>query len=439
MKVTRDKTENSQVFLTIEMEPAEVEESLEKSYRRLVKRANIPGFRKGKAPRDILERHMGKERIFEDALNALLPQAYEKAIDEQQIEAIAQPHVEVAEIDPVIFKVTVPLPPTIELGDYRHIQVEQKPAELTEDDIDSAIEQLRHQHASWEPVERSADFGDLVVLDVESNVDSESILNQKGVQYPVLRDSSYPAPGFADQIAGMNADEVKEFELRFPPDYPKSELAGKAPTFKVKINEIKQENLPELNDDFARRVGPEFETIDSLREQVASRLKLRAEEMAKADYEERVVETVVDLTQLEFPPIFVEAEIDRLLRDQMRQNQMSDHDLEEYLKTANKTSEELREEFRPTATRKVTQSLVLGKVIEKEKLEVSDTDIDTEIENIIKSTSEKKDEMKKLLSGEQARQSIRQSLVVRKTVQRLVEIAKGSNTNNQAVQEEKNE
>ncbi len=188
MKVTNEKTENSQAFLTIEMEPDEVEESLEKSYYRLAKKTSIPGFRKGKAPRAILERYIGKESLLEDALNSLLPEAYEKAIEEQNIEAFAQPHIEIAQTDPVIFKVTVPLTPAIKLGDYHHIQVTPEPVESTEDDVSTTIEQLRHQQATWEPAERPVDFNDLVVLDIESNIKDKPWVNQKGEQDQVLHD-----------------------------------------------------------------------------------------------------------------------------------------------------------------------------------------------------------------------------------------------------------
>jgi len=440
VKVTRDKTENSQVFLTVEMEPAEVEESLEKAYRRLVKKVNMPGFRRGKAPRDLLERHIGKERLFEEALDKLLPEAYEKAIDEQKIEPFAQPQIEITQTDPVIFTATVPIPPTVELGDYRSIEIEPKPVEISEDDINATIDQMRHERATWEPVERPVNFGDLIVLDVEGTIDNEPILNQQGAQYPVLKDSSYPAPGFAEQLTGMNVGGEKEFKLQFPSDYPKEELAGKEPLFKVKVTEVKQENLPELNDDFAKEIGAEFETADALREKVSQRLKLRAEEIAKADFEERVVEAVADQASIEFPPILVEAEIDRLLKEQLQRSQMKVEDLEEYLKRTNKSVEELREEFRPVATKKVTQSLVIGKVIEAEGIEVSDSEVEAEIEKAIDSANEKKEELRKFLDSPQARQSIKNSLTAQKSVQRLVEVAKGVNKNHEKTQEgEKNE
>ena len=436
MKVTNDKTENSQTFLTIEMEPAEVEESLEKAYYRLVRKANIPGFRKGKAPRDILERHIGKESLLDDALNNLAPEAYEKAIKQQEIETFARPHIEIAQTDPVVFKATVPLPPKVELGDYHHIQVTPEPVKLTKDDISAAMEQLRHQHATWEPVERPVDFGDLVVLDIESDTEGEPFLNQKGTRYQVLRDLPFPAPGFAEQLLGIKKDEEKEFKLQFPSDYPRGELAGKESSFKVKIGEIRQEILPELNDDFAKQVSSDFKTLDSLRERVATNLKLNAEEKARVDFEERVIEAVVDISQVEFPPILVEMEIDRLLDERSRRLKMEGKDLEEYLKSINKTAEQLHEELHPIATKRVTRSLVLGRVVEEEKVEVSDSEIDAEIENMLKNATEKKDELKEFFNTPQSRDSLKQLLLTRKTIHRLVEIAKGSNMNTEVVKKE---
>ena len=436
MKVTNEKTENSQAFLTIEMEPDEVEESLERSYYRLVKKTKIPGFRKGKAPRAILERYIGKENLLEDALNSLLPEAYEKAIEEQKIEAFAQPRIEVAQTDPVIFKVAVPLTPTIKLGDYHHIQVTPEPVELTEDDVSATIEQLRHQQATWEPAERPVDFNDLVVLDIESNIEDKPLVNQKGAQYQVLHDLPLPAPGFAEQLVGMKRDEEKEFKLQFPSDYPRSELAGKEPSFKVRVTEIKQEKLPELNDEFAKEISPDFKSLDLLREKVSTDLKLRAEEKARIDFEERIIAAIVDITELEFPPILVEREIDQLINQQLRRWQMGGKGLEEYLGSINKTEEELRQELHPLATKRVTRSLTLGKIAEEEKFKVSDPEISAEIENIIKSTTENKDKLNKFLNTPPAHKSIEQVLITRKTIQRLVEIAKGSNMNIQKTEKE---
>jgi trigger factor len=253
-----------------------------------------------------------------------------------------------------------------------------------------------------------------VVIDVESSIEDKPFINHEGIQYQVLRDLSFPAPGFGEQLAGMKRDEEKEFKLQLPSDYPNNERAGKEPWFKVRVTEIKQEILPELNDEFAKEVNPDFKTLDSLRGQVSSDLKLRVEEKARIDFEERVIDAVVDLSEVEFPPILVEAEINRILNQRF---QRGNQELEEYLRNIGKTEEELHEELHPLATKGVTRSLVLGKIVEEEKIEVSGSEIDTEIENMIKSATENKD-------TPQARQSIEQTLITRKTIQRLVEIAK---------------
>ena len=426
MKVTNEKTEEHQVFLTIEMEPAEMEESLESSYRRLVKKVDVPGFRKGKAPRVILERHVGQESLLSDTVDALVPEAYEKALKEQDIEPIAPPQIEVVQNDPLIFKAVVPLKPVVKLGDYHGIKLEPEPAEVTEDNINDVIEQLRHQHATWEPVERAVDFGDMVVLEVDSNVEGEPFINQKGAQYQVTRDSPAPAPGFAEQLVGMGKSEEKEFKLQFPEDYSRGELAGKEASFKVLVTEVKQENLPELTDELAQEVNADFKTAGELRERVSTDLTTRAEEMAKRNFEERVIEAVADISEMEFPPVLVEVEVDRALDRNLRFMQQSGLGMEQYLKSMNKTEEELREEIRPTARKRVSQSLVLGKIAEEEKVEVSGAEIDAEIEEMTGSATENRDELKKALNTPQARESIEQTLVTRKTVQRLVEIAQGS-------------
>ena len=434
MKVTNEKTENSQTFLTIEMEPAEVEESLEKSYRRLVQKTKVPGFRKGKAPRAVLERHIGKESLFEDTLNNLVPEAYEKAIEEQEIDTFAQPQIEVTQTDPLVFKAIVPLRPDVKLGDYNGIQMTPEAAEVKEGDVDNVIEQLRHQQATWEPVERPVDFGDLVAFDVESSIEDEPFINQAGAQYQVLRDLSFPVPGFAEQLAGVKKGEEKEFTLELPQDYPRSELAGKEPRFKVKINEIKEEILPDLNDEFAKGAGSEFQTLDSLKERVSSDLKTRVEEQARIDFEERVIDAAVDLAEVEFPPILVEVEIVRILNQRF---QGGNQELEGYLRSINKTEEELREELRPVATKSVSRSLVLGKIVEEEKIEASGSEIDEEIERMAQNANENKEALEKIFNTPQARESIERALISRKAIQRLTEIAKGSEENEKIPKEEK--
>lgn len=427
MKVTRDKIENSQAFLTIEMEPPEVEASLEAAYQRLVKKTNVPGFRKGKAPRAMLERYLGKESLLEDALNNLIPRACEDALKEQEIEAFARPALEITQTEPLVFKATVPLPPTVKLGDYHSIRLKPEPVASTKKEVAPVIERLRHQQATWEPVERDIAFNDLVVFDIESTVSGKPFINHKEAQYQVIENYPTPLPGFAEQLVGLKSDEEKEFTLQIPKDYPDKELADKEAAFKVRVSEVKQERLPELNNDFAKGIDPKFKTLSSLRKQVADNLKIRAEEKAKRDFEEKVIDAVVNLSEVAFPFILVEMEISHLLDQQLRHWQESGRGLEDYLASINKTEEELREELRPVASKRVTQSLVLGKISEGEKIEISDSEIDSVIEDMIKGATEGKgEELKKLLNTPQSRESIKQLLVRRKTIQRLVDIARGS-------------
>src|SRR4030042_993090 len=267
MKITNDKTENSQMFLTIEMEPEEVEESMQVAFKRLNKKTRIPGFRKGKAPRGIFELSLGKEYLMEEALNDLIPTAYARAVEEQSIKAIAQPQIEIEQMEPLIMKATVPLKPMVELGDYRSLKVEKETREISEEKVDEVIEQLRHQHATWEPVEgRAVEFNDLLVMDIVGTMGEKNVMEQKGAQYQVVAGQTFPVLGFTEQLIGMKPGDEKEFEMEYPEDYGDEELAGNKVNFKINAIEIKKEVLPEISDEFARTIGTEFETIAALRE-----------------------------------------------------------------------------------------------------------------------------------------------------------------------------
>ena len=439
MKVTKDKVENSQAFITIEMEPAEMEHGMEDGYRHLVNKANIPGFRKGKAPRAVVERQLGKGRLLEEAIDHLIPEAYEKACKEQAIEPYAQPSVEITQADPLIFKAVVPLQPTVELGEYQGIRLTPEQVDIKDENIDAVIEQLRHGHATWEPVDRPLALKDLAVIDINGMVDERPYVKKAAAQYQVLEEVITPAPGFAGQIVGMKKEEEKEFKLSFPADYPNKEVAGKEAQFKVKLHEIKEEKLPELNDDFACQISTEIKTVAALREEVAKNLKQRAEDQARMDFEEKVINAAIEKAKIEYPPVLVDMEINRIVNEQARQLQMSGRGMDDYLRSINKTPEQLQEELRPVAVKNVTASLLLGKVADVEKVEIAETDIDTRLDNMILGVEEaKKADMRKLFDNPQTRQSIRQSLMARKTIERLADIAKNTQeTKKDSKEEEK--
>jgi trigger factor len=421
MKVSTEPIENSQVALNIEMEPVEVDKYMEKAYTRLVRRVSVPGFRKGKAPRDILERHIGKDALFREALEDLIPTTYKEALESQEIDAIAQPQFELIQTEPLIFKAVVPLKPAVKLGDYTQIRVESKPVEISKEDIEATIEQLRHQQAILSPVDRPAQFDDIVTIDIEGERDGESFPIRKDVVYEVIREARLPLPGFAEKLEGMSKGEEKSFVLSYPPDYEMKELAGKEHAFKVTATEIKGKKLPEVDDEFAKNLGKE--DLASLREQIASNLKARAEERARLELEQKAVDAAVELSEVEYPPILVEREIDRLLSDEARNFTEGINGLENYLKTLNKTLDEHREELRSMASKRIVRSLVLGKISETEKIEVDDSEIDAEVEKMVKDADKQAEEMRKFCSFPQARESIKQFLIGRKTVERLVQIA----------------
>ena len=362
MKLSSERIENSQVVLNIEAEPEEVELALEEAYRHLAKSTDIPGFRRGKAPRAMLERYFGREVLLEEAMEHLVPQLLGRALEEQGIDAIAEPEIEITQNDPLIFKSTVSVRPTVELGDYRQIRVDPEPVEVVDEEVDKAMEQIRYQQAPWQPAERPVQFGDLVTINVEGSVDDKPALDRKELQYQVLKESPFPVPGFWEQLEGLEKGQEKEFTLSFPDDYELNQFAGKECQFKVLVSEIKEKSLPELDDEFAKSLGQGFETLESLHQRVASNLKAMAEESEKRRLEEKAIEALVEQSKVDFPPVLVEHEIDRLIRER-------EASLEGRIQDRGKSVEELKEALRPLAVNRITHALILGKVAEEEKIE----------------------------------------------------------------------
>ena len=424
MKVTKDREENRQAFLTIEMEPAEVTDYEEKAYRALVKRVNIPGFRRGKAPRQTFERYVGKEKLTQEALEMLVPDAYKKAVAQEKIEAYAQPALNLEKTEPVVLKVVVPLSPLVKVADYKSIRMEPEAVNVTDQNINDAIEQLRHQHAIWEPVERPVALGDMIMMDVNSTIEGQTFLDRKGVQYLMNKDLPLPAPGFAEQLVGMKRDEEKEFKLSFPADYARPELANKEASFKVKIVEIKQEKLPEINEEFAKTVNPDFKTVDELKKAVTDDIKRQLEERAKLTFQDKVVDKVIADSSVEFPPIVTQSEIENMVRVDMQRANITD--FQQYQNMIGKTEKQLSEQLEPEAKSHVKRSLVLDKIAQEEKVTVSHDEIDAEIEDtLLTASDERRKNLEDYLATDQAHDTIQGILLARKAVERLADIAQG--------------
>lgn len=425
MKVSTEPVENSQITLTIEMESIEVDRYLERAYNRLVGKVYVPGFRKGKAPRAILEQHIGKETLLQEAFEDLILEAYKEAIKKVEIDAIAPPRFELIQTEPLILKAVVPLRPKVKVGDYKKIRVDSKPTEIGQEDVDAVIEQLRLQQAVLSPVDRPIQFGDVVTIDIEGERQGELFPIRKNLVYEVIQGAKLPLPGFAEKLEGVGKGEEKHFVLSYPEDYEMQELSGKEHAFKVTVTEIKEKKLPVVNDEFAKNVGSQ--DLASLRELIFADLKAKADERARLELEQQVINAVIEISEVEYPPVLVDREIERLLNEEARRFHRGIKGLANYLKTVNKTLNEHLEELRPVANRRIVRTLVLEKIAEEENIEVNEAEIDEEIEKMTREAGEQAEEISKLFSLPQNRDYIKQFLIARKTVERLVQIATKKN------------
>jgi len=419
MKVTTERIEGSRVVLNVETDKDEMDKSMEKAYRRLAAKTAVPGFRKGKAPRPMLERYLGREALVEEAANLLLVETYDKAIEEQKVEAIARPQVEVIQVEPLSFKATVPVRPTVELGDYHEIKFTPEPVVVTDDDVNEALERLLNMRATWEPVEREAKTDDLLNIDVEGTVEGKVVVSEKGGWYPLSPGPSSSLPGFSEQLEGAKKGEEKAFVLKLSQDF--KEMAEKECNFKVVVNDIKQKNLPDLDDEFAKSLGRGIETVDALKEKILVDIRGEKERIEKRKLEDKAIEALVAISRLEYPDILVQDEIEHLIEE--RKQYLGEKDsLENYLKNAKKTVEEFRNELKPGAEDIIKRSLVLDKLAELEKIELADSEVDAEVERVIQGANND-ERVRQLFSSPSGRQSLKRNLYIRKTIDRLVDIA----------------
>lgn len=411
--------------MRVEIEPEEIDHSLEHAYHHVVKEVVIPGFRKGKAPRAVLEQYVGKEALRKEALEELVPELCMKIVEDQKLEVVARPQVEMLEQDPVVFKATFSLRPEIELGDYRAIRIERPAVEVSDREVDDFMQDLRQRHGDWAPAPRAADFDDMLVIDVTQAEKGGETRRHEGQQVLLMKESMLPLPGFSEHLVGLAPGEEKEFTISFAADYRVKDLAGREFGFKVKVNEVKEKRLPDLDDEFAQSLGEGMDSLEALRKYASDGLKKAAEDRVAREHEVEVLAAVIDsAVKLEYPPVFVEDEISRLMRDR----EMATRDrggLRAYLKAFNKTEEQMREELRPRAVEQVRHDLVLGKVAEEEKITVEPAEVETEIQDMLNGAGEANGRLKELFGTDRARDLMENRMYARKALQRLVDIALG--------------
>jgi len=422
VKVSTENLGNCQTALTIEAEASELDKSLDEAYHHLVNEVSIPGFRKGKAPRAILVQHVGKKNLLEEALEHLIPQLYKQAIESQEIEPIARSEIEIIQTEPLVFKAIVSLKPEVKLGDYHSIRVEPGPVmKIAKKEVTAAMEEFRERQGAWVPVGRPVELGDLVTMDIQANVEGKPWLNHKDVLYEVDKDSRSPVPGFASHLQGTEKNKERTFSLTVPDDYPIKEMCGKEGAFKVTVTEIKEKQLPELDDELAQSVG--YDNLANMKRKVAADLRAKAEARNRSELRQKALDALVEISEVSYPPILEDEEITGLLRDEAQR--LGFRELEDYLKKTSKTEEELKQELRPIAKKRLIQGLVLGKLAEEEKIEISSSEVDNKVDEIT-NDAEDKEKARQFLSLPQVRQSIEQSLHTQKTMDRLLQIAIGN-------------
>jgi trigger factor len=323
----------------------------------------------------------------------------------------------------VKFKATVSLPPTIELGNYQELRIEKEAVSVSEEEVNKVVEQVRAQSAVWEPVERPVKFDDLVTIDLFGKAGDEQLIDKKDLPMRVVKDMPVPVPGFPEQLEGMEKGREKEFTIAVPEDFAAKKVAGKSCYFKAKVTEIKEQKLPEINDDFAKSIGDGCDTMEAMRKNINTNLANLYEAGAMRRYEQKVLEAVADMSKIEFPPILVEQEVQRAIEEQEHELAERRVTLQDYLKSQQKTVDELRESLRPLAKKQIAVSLVIGEVVEKEKLQATPEEIEAEINRVSLSAGEKADELRKIFQSPESKVAIARTIVAGKAVKLLMDIA----------------
>jgi len=420
MNVTVERMPESQVRLTIEIDAARVESSLNQAYKRIAPRAKVPGFRPGKAPRALIERHYGRETLLNEALDRLVPEVVAEAIKAEAIEIIDQPDLEITNLDPVTVTATVPVKPTITLGDYRTVRVERAAIAFDAEEVDKSLEDLRRRYATVEPVERAVEDGDVIRLDLKAESEGEPLLEQEDAELVVSADQLPGLPGLHAKLLGLAPGTTETFDVEAAEDA--GELAGKTITYTVTLKDVKAQTLPELDDEFAKEVGESFPTLASLRERIETDIKTRRENEADEQLQEQALAQMLSQATLEFPPQLVEREVERMLRDQgVPSNDRKT--LERMLRRAGFSEEQLRKEFRPAAAERVRRSLVLNSLREAEGIDVTPDEVEAELERM--GAGINAEQIRKMFDTDTGRDAIRSTLMSRRTLERLRLIARG--------------
>lgn len=428
MKATVEKIEKNYITLEIEVEAPQVDEALHRAYRKLVHRVNIPGFRRGKAPRRVLENFIGKAPLYDEALDFLLPQAYKHAVESTAIEPIDRPEVEVVQLEegrPLIFKARVEVKPEVNLPEYRGMEVVKKKIPVTDADVENALKAIQERHARLVSVEDGEVVaGDLVTVDFQGYLDGEARPDLRAEGYTYEVGSGRMPEEWEKGLLGVKLGEERDIKIAYPSDHPEQQLAGEEVTFHVAVKEIKRKEVSPLDDEFARDVS-EFDTLEELKEDLRSKLEEDAARRAEAEVRRQAISFVVDKSEVEIPEVLVERQIDSYIEDLKRRAEANRVYLDEYLERRGTTLEALREEFRPEAERRVKTDLVLGAIAKKEGIRVSEEEIEEKIKEMAERYRQQPEVMRKIIESQVGGlESIKDELLISKTIDLLVREAR---------------
>ena len=425
MKITRESVTPTEVTLNIVMDSEDEDPFVNRSYRRTVGRLQIPGFRKGKAPRSIVESYVGRTALVQEALEFMIPETLDKVLKDEDVQAFIEPQIEVTEIEPVSFTAVVPLEPQVDLGEFRSIRLQKEEPEINDERVAEVLEQLRQESAPWEPAERPVNFGDLLNLNVSGTIDEEQVVDDQAVDYVPQVENVLPFPGFAVYLEGMVEDEEKEFTLTIPEDYPRPQHAGKECIFNVEVLSIKEKRLPDLDDEFAKGVGEGYNDLEALRQHMRQRLEEEAVAEANRRLEQESLQELIKAATVRASDMLYQREVDMMQQERERSLQNQRIPMETYLGYLGQTAEEFREQLRPTAEDRLTRYLVMRKLAEEENIEVSPEEVEEEIDSMVSSAGDSEEAMRRALSTESAKENIQSSLTDRKVIARLVQIFQG--------------
>ena len=426
MSVQVEKLEKNMAKLTVEVSAEEFEAALEKAYQKNKGKITLPGFRKGKAPRKMIEKMYGAGIFYEDAANAIIPGAYSKAADECGEEIVSQPDINVTQIEkgqPFIFTAEVALKPAVTLGEYKGLEVEKTEVAVSEEEVDKEVDKERESNSRMIDIDdRGVENGDMIKLDFEGFVDGEAFAGGKGDDYPLTIGSGSFIPGFEEQLVGAKIGEDVEVNVTFPEDYQAEELKGKAAVFKCKVNEIKVKELPEADDEFAKDVS-EFDTLAEYKDDIRAKLLEKKTQDAKRQKENKVVDKAVANATMEIPDAMVNEQVRRMADDFTRRIESQGISVEQYMQFTGMTAEKMLDQMKPEALKRIQNSLVLEAIAKAEDIQISDEKVDEEIAKMAEQYKMEAEKLKELM-GDYEKEQMKNDLAIQAAVEMITEAAK---------------